>query len=277
MRVAPGGPGAGLPVDDRPAAVVAGEHGVDTTAHRDAVDDRLDRHLDLLGDAVGPLAGEEALLHAVEVAVVGSPLVGAAGQVEQVDERGARVVLLDPGVEGGALPGGDRRRARHRAAQVEGNSLGVLGAGRPAPTSTGAPAGRRRRRAPLARRAPARRAARSSLADPRGTRGRPRPARRCDRGHRAVRSVGRPLGSCGPAARPATARCGSAGPPPWPSSSAIRARGRRRTQRTRRRRQRPAGSPRTSVRKRDGTAASSRAPQRCVEQSIEERARVSAT
>ncbi len=63
----------------------------------------------------------------VEVAVVGSALVGAAGQVEQVDERGAGVVLLDPGVEGGALTGGDRRRARHRTTQGHRERLGVTG------------------------------------------------------------------------------------------------------------------------------------------------------
>ena len=143
---APPSAGPGLPVDDGEPAVVAAEDRVDPAADGDAVDDRLDRGLDRLGDAVGPLAGEEALLHQRQVAVVAGVLVGAAGQVEQVDHGGLGEVLLDPGVEGGAPSGGDGGRRRHRAAQRRARRPRGHGrAPRPrTPTGAGARSPRRR-------------------------------------------------------------------------------------------------------------------------------------
>ena len=83
--------------------------------------------LDLLGDAVGPLAGEEALLHraAGRRRRQGPRRRCRAGRAGRPWRPG--VVLLDPGVEGGAPAGGDRRRARHRAAQGQREGLGGHG------------------------------------------------------------------------------------------------------------------------------------------------------
>ena len=58
---------------------------------------------------------------------VAGVVVGRPGQLVDVDEGRPRVVLLDPGVERRAPPGGQRGRGRHRPAQVEGEPLGVLG------------------------------------------------------------------------------------------------------------------------------------------------------
>ena len=63
--------------------------------------------------------------HSVQLLVAGGSLVRAPGKVEQVDNGGARVVLLDPRVEGGALPSGPGRWLGHRPPQPQREGLRI--------------------------------------------------------------------------------------------------------------------------------------------------------
>ena len=98
---------AGLPVDDRPAAVGLGEHRVHPPAHGDPVDLRLERHLDLVRLALRPRAGAETPPAAAPAPIVRrGTLVGRAGQFVDVEQLRGPEPLLQPGVEGRTAPGG---------------------------------------------------------------------------------------------------------------------------------------------------------------------------
>ena len=108
---------AGLPVDDRPAAVRVGVHRVHPPAHGDPVDHGLERHLHLVRLALRPPRRQERLLQLLEQLVRGGALVRGAGQLVDVEQLGGAEPLLEPGVERRAAAG-----VRVRAAAAAGGA-----------------------------------------------------------------------------------------------------------------------------------------------------------
>ena len=118
------GPGraARLPVDHVETAVPrVGEHRVDPAADQPVTDERLERHLDRLRPAIGPLAPLEPRAELGEITLVPLPrrvVVVGPEQDAVVDEQLLAVPLFQPPVKGGAPAGLAGRRAWHRAAHL---------------------------------------------------------------------------------------------------------------------------------------------------------------
>jgi len=77
----------------------------------------------------GPFAGQEPLLHQWQLLVVRRLVVGAARQVQDIDECRLGEVLLHPGMKGRAATGRQRRRRRHRPAKVTSERLRIISEG----------------------------------------------------------------------------------------------------------------------------------------------------
>lgn len=81
----------GLPVDDRDPAVRSPEHRVGCARHSDAVDHRLDGHLDIYRRATPNSLAREGLLELQEVLGVGARIVvGGTGELGGIERGVAR-------------------------------------------------------------------------------------------------------------------------------------------------------------------------------------------